>query len=341
MSKQIGIGFIGAGGNTRLRHLPGFAGIEGVRLVTVANRSIESSQAVAEAFDMESVSPDWKAVIEHPDVDAVCIGTWPYMHAEMTVSALRAGKHVLTEARMASNLSEARAMHAESMAHPDRVCQIVPSPFTLDFDKAIIGLLQAGTLGDLTEVFVDHSHGLYLDPDALMTWRQDPHYSGNNMLTMGIYHETVQRWLPDPCSVDHVSSGIVTKERIHWETGELSQVALPDFLHILGHLERGTVLNYHFSGVEPGPGRNAIKLVGTKATLVVDLFADELILSQGDEPGQPILVPAEDKPGWRVEADFIESIREGKPVELTSFADGVRYMEFTDAVYSRLPSLSC
>jgi hypothetical protein len=52
--------------------------------------------------------------------------------------------------------------------------------------------------------------------------------------------------------------------------------------------------------------------------------------------GQP-LAPLEPDPAragsWRVEADFVDSIRLGKPVALTSFADGVKYMEFTDAVW--------
>ena len=38
---KIKIGFIGAGGNTKLKHIPGFQKIEGVELVSVANRSIE------------------------------------------------------------------------------------------------------------------------------------------------------------------------------------------------------------------------------------------------------------------------------------------------------------
>jgi predicted dehydrogenase len=36
---------------------------------------------------------------------------------------------------------------------------------------------------------------------------------------------------------------------------------------------------------------------------------------------------------WEVEAQFVASIREGKPVTLTSFEDGVRYMEFTEAAW--------
>ena len=37
--------------------------------------------------------------------------------------------------------------------------------------------------------------------------------------------------------------------------------------------------------------------------------------------------------GWRVEADFVDSIRNGTPVQLTSFERGVRYMAVTDAVW--------
>jgi hypothetical protein len=37
--------------------------------------------------------------------------------------------------------------------------------------------------------------------------------------------------------------------------------------------------------------------------------------------------------GWRVEADFVESISHDEPVELTSFADGVSYMRLTEDVH--------
>ena len=43
---------------------------------------------------------DWRAVLDDPEIDAIVIGTWPNMHATLTKEALRAGKHVLCEARM-------------------------------------------------------------------------------------------------------------------------------------------------------------------------------------------------------------------------------------------------
>ena len=55
-------------------------------------------------------------------------------------------------------------------------------------------------------------------------------------------------------------------------------------------------------------------------------------LTAGRKEPVELTVPAELAGGWRVEADFIESIRDGTPVRYTDFASGVAYMEFTEAV---------
>ena len=132
--KPVRIGFVGAGGNTRVKHIPGFKAIPGVQLVSVANRSRASSQKVADEFGIPKVYDDWKALVRADDIDAVCIGTWPYMHCEITVAALEAGKHVLTEARMAMDTAQAKTMLAASRKRPDLVTQIVPGPPTLEVE---------------------------------------------------------------------------------------------------------------------------------------------------------------------------------------------------------------
>ena len=45
--EQIRVGLIGAGGNVRVRHIPGFQGVDDCEIVAVANRSIESGRAIA------------------------------------------------------------------------------------------------------------------------------------------------------------------------------------------------------------------------------------------------------------------------------------------------------
>ena len=128
IDQNIRIGIVGAGGNTKAKHIPGFQALENVDLVGVCNRTRASSEAVAREFEIPRVYDDWQQVVADPDIDAVMIGTWPYMHALVTLAALDAGKHVLCEARLAMNAREAHAMWAASRKHPHLVAQVVPSP---------------------------------------------------------------------------------------------------------------------------------------------------------------------------------------------------------------------
>ena len=76
--KPIRVGLIGAGGNMRNRHIPGFKKkIKSVELAAVANRSVASGRKIANAFGVEKVCKDWLEIIEDETIDAVCIGTWP------------------------------------------------------------------------------------------------------------------------------------------------------------------------------------------------------------------------------------------------------------------------
>ena len=108
----IRIGIVGAGANTKLRHIPGFQAIDGVEVVSVCNRSRESGRTVADQFNIPTVYDHWQELLEDESLNAVCIGTWPYMHRTLVLAALENDKHVVTEARMAMNAKEAQEMLA-------------------------------------------------------------------------------------------------------------------------------------------------------------------------------------------------------------------------------------
>ena len=330
---KLRIGFIGAGANTRKMHIPGFQKCEEVELSIVANRSLESAQAVAQREGIKRVAKDWRAVVEDPSIDAVCIGTWPNMHAEVTIAALEQGKHVLCEARMACNLAEARRMKAAADARPELIAQIVPAPFSLDFDATIRQMIRSGQLGQILEVRVVHTSAQSADPDAPMTWRQDQSLSGNNMLSMGIMHETVQRWVDDDPEWLLADAAIFQEQRSYAGGGESLPVKVPDSVSILGCFQQtGARLVYHFSGVESGRTRMEFRINGSKGALRFDAFRTALFFAKaGSEEEQEITLSAGTK-GWQVEADFVRSIRTGAPVNLTSFEQGVRYMAFTEMV---------
>ena len=97
MSEKIKIGVIGAGENTRKFHIPNFQKIEGVEVISVCNRSKESGQKVADEFSIQKVFTNWKDLVKDPDINAVCIGTWPYMHKTLVEAALNNCKHVMTD----------------------------------------------------------------------------------------------------------------------------------------------------------------------------------------------------------------------------------------------------
>src|SRR6476620_5400428 len=119
MAEKLRIGIIGAGGIVKSRHLPALRRIEGVEVVAVSNRSRDSGGAGAREWSIPEVTTDWRALVARDDLHAILIGTWPYTHAEMSIAALDAGKHVFCQARMARNAAEAREMARAAAAHPD------------------------------------------------------------------------------------------------------------------------------------------------------------------------------------------------------------------------------
>jgi predicted dehydrogenase len=336
--QKLRIGFIGAGGNTRQMHIPGFHKLENVELSVVANRTLASAEKVAKQEGIKRAVGSWQEVIADPSLDAVCIGTWPNMHAELTIAALEAGKHVLCEARMACNLEEAQCMETAAQAHPNLVAQIVPAPFSLDFDATIREMIAAGKLGNLLEVRVVHTGGQCASPDAPMTWRQDRSLSGNNVLTMGIMHETVQRWVVDEPAWVIADGAVFQPIRSYADSTKPVSVEVPDSLSILGRFQRsGARLVYHFSGVESGEPRVEFRVNGSMGALRFDALKKQLFFSvAGSSEESKISISRACSRGWQVEADFVKSIREHAPVELTSFEQGVRYMTFTEMVAQSL-----
>src|SRR5262249_37761986 len=279
----------------------------------------------------------WQDLIADPEIDAVMIGTWPYLHCPIVLEALKAGKHVLTEARMSMNAAEAHQMHNAAKAHPQLVTQIVPSPFGLRAHDVIRELLAAGYLGELREVHVTGFGASLADAAAPLSWRQDLALSGFNMLQLGILHETLLRWVPPPIRVLAQVHAFVPR-RIDPASGVLKAVGTPDSVQVLAALEGGARASYHISAATPFGQGMRIELYGTRGVLHYDLAQDRIFGlsgSSGRRDGSmndlvEIPIPSDLAQGWRVEEEFIDAIRLGKPVELTSFETGVAYMEFTE-----------
>ena len=332
MLGRLRIGLIGAGANTRVHHIPGFQAIDGVELVAVCNRSPESGHRVADEFGIGRVETDPEALFSDPEIDAICIGTWPYRHREYVVRALEAGKHVLTEARMAMDVAEAREMLEVARRHPRLVAQVVPGPFDLASWRTVQRLVRDGSLGTIREVHVSVLNGGAIDPSAPLHWREQRRYSGANVMTFGIYAEIVSRWLGPTRRVLADGATFMTN-RVDAESGRPMAIDVPDSLGVLATLESGARVAYRFSSIAhaPAPGGSGIAVYGSNGTLHWEP-GDRMQFAPVGGALQPLAPDPGTAGEWRVERDFVESIREGAPVILTRFEDGVRYMQITEAV---------
>ncbi len=336
-NETIRVGFIGAGANTALRHIPGFRAQEGVELAGVANRSLESSKTAADKYELGEAYPTWLDVVEDPKIDAICIGTWPYMHSTITLTAMDNGKHVLCEARMAMNASEARDMLAASMANPDLVTQIVPPPHLMSCERFLIELIADGFVGDIVNVNARITAGsAFPDSDTDTHWRHMRELSGNNVMTTGIWYENLMRLVGTASSVS-ANAQIVVPHRQGWD-GTRQQMTIPDQLDVIYSLSGGGSVNLSVTTVSgPFAPATEIWIFGTEGTIHIEVPGarqDPRVTGarRGDDAMSELVVPDDKRGNWRVEEEFINAIRGIEPVTRSNLTDSVKYMEFTDAV---------
>ena len=329
-SQGIRIGLIGAGKNTRDRHIPGFQKVEGLEIAAVANRSRASSQAVADQFNISGVYDNWQELLEDPSIDAVCIGTWPYMHRTLTLASLEAGKHVLCEARMATSAQEAQDMLDASRERPDLVTQIVPSPLTFKIDRLLQAKIAEGYIGDIIGVTVQSVGNTFMDQGGPMHWRNDRGLSGYNILNMGIWYEAMIRWVGRATKVTAMTKVTVNSRKD--ESNQTVDVTIPDHVGIIAELANGAMANMQFSAVTGLSSGNGVWIYGSEGTLHVDGALNVYGGQRGDDKLAEIPNSEEGRAYWRVEEEFCNAIRGQEQITRTPFEVGLHYMEFTEAI---------
>lgn len=328
--EAIRVGLIGAGGNVRNRHIPGFRKVKGLEIIGVVNRSLTSSHRVAEQFNIPRVYNTWQELLEDDEINAVCIGTWPYMHRPMTLAALAKGKHVLTEARMASTAQEARDMLAASRRRPHLVCQLTPTSTTYKIDKVLQRLIGEGFLGELLSVEVQALQNRFADLRGDLHWRHDWTLSGYNTLNIGASYESMMRWVGR-------GNRVIAMAKVHVPyrrdaNGALTSVSIPDHIDILYELANGAQVHMRMSATTGLSTGNQIWLYGTEGTIYIDQQQNIFAGRRGDAHLAALPNPAEQQAYYRVEEEFANAIRGTEQITMVPFETGVHYMEWTEAV---------
>jgi predicted dehydrogenase len=325
---KLRIGIVGAGTVVKTRHLPALKKISDVEVVAVCNSTYESSEQFCLAYAPEATPyGNWAELVADPEIDIVWIGTPPYLHATIAVSALEAGKHVFSQARMAMNLAEAEEMFAAAQRNPHLVTMVCPPPHGLRGSLFMQKLLAENYLGHPHHLRVQSFSDVYLDPDKPPHWRQRDELSGLNILTLGIYAEVVQRWF-----------GPIRDVFAHQKTIHLIrqgyEIRIPDLVVVLCKFENGMEGIMEFSGVACFEKLDFLQVFGSEGTITYD-FADDQIRGGrlGEKGVDRIQIPPGLEQSWSVEADFIAATRSPASIQpQPSFAQGLQYMRVVQAV---------
>ena len=95
------------------KHLDGISKIDGVEVVSLVSRNIDSTRAMAAKYGIAHATTDLAESLALPDVDAVILCTPTQMHAAQAIQCMAAGKHVQVEIPLADSLADAEAVLAK------------------------------------------------------------------------------------------------------------------------------------------------------------------------------------------------------------------------------------
>ncbi len=336
MAQKVRIGLIGAGNFSKMRMLPNFQRLADVELTMVANRSRASAEKVAAEFEIPAVADNWREVIESPTVDAVFIGTPPYVHHVMTLAAVEAGKHVLVQTRIATSAAEAREMHQkaeDARARGVRTMLVPPNPFSKG-RKFVKHLIDSGYLGKLRHAMGFNMSASFADPTApLSSGRNDPAlYGPYNAGQLALTYDAMAFWVGHATSlVAH--RGWFVPERPATPGGPMTKNVNPDEASVIADTTSGAiafnVLNWSIHFPE-----SRIELYGEEGTVIYRMRGDVIMAARaGDQALKELPIPPEHGSTWAVEAEFVRLIRGEIDEPSFTFGDGVKNMEYLEAAY--------
>src|SRR5207237_7955768 len=123
-------GSVGTANIVSTRHVPAHKKNPDAEIVAASHSAYKrSEQFCKEHCPTATPMANWADLLAVPDLDIIWIGTPPYMHSAVTISALEAGKHVFCQARMSMDLAEAEEMLATSKSFPELVTMLCPPPY--------------------------------------------------------------------------------------------------------------------------------------------------------------------------------------------------------------------
>jgi predicted dehydrogenase len=299
----VGTGF------ARQVHLPAYTMVDGIELAAVCDNRPGRARQVAEEFGADRWCDDFADVLAMTDVDVVDICTPPRLHAPMALGALSAGKAVICEKPMSSELAAATRM-AEAAAESGLAAAIDFQSRYITRYRYLRELIASGYLGEIRLVLVTAFGDYALDPNL------EPHYAtwasmaseGGGFLSSAMAHSLdLTQYI-----FGRVEAAAVMKQNVlsrkpalAWDfihddplsesspTSGLADVTGDDTAVMHGRLAGGGVVVAAGSWAVRNGGGTRIEAYGSDGTLAVD-SSGSIAAARGLDPLELLPVPS----GW-------------------------------------------
>jgi predicted dehydrogenase len=299
---MVGYAFMGAAHSQAWRNAPSFFDLPVMpRMAALGGRNRDAAAAVAARFGWQDVETDWRALIARDDVDLVDVCTPGDTHAEIAITALEAGKHVLCEKPLANTVEEAEAMAAAAeAARANGVRSMVG--FTYRRVPAIglaRRLVAGGRVGEIRHVRAQYLQDWITDPQAPLSWRLQKDKAGSGALgDIGAHIVDLTQYITGEQIVG-VSAMLETfvKERPLPESSsglsgvagtERGEVTVDDAATFLARFTGGALATFEATRFASGR-KNAIRIEinGSAGSLAFD-FEDMNVLQVYDHTEDPV-----------------------------------------------------
>ena len=194
-SKPVGYAVVGLGSIAEDAVLPAFRKSKKSRVVALVSHDIDRAKAMGKKFGVKDcyAYENYDRCLSQPGVDAVFIASVNGAHAEQTIRAAAAGKHVLCEKPMANSVADCHRMVEACRTNQVRL-MIAYRKYSEPGNVALKKLVTSGKLGRLRHIFSTYTE--IVDPVKARRWQLNPQLAGGgSLMDIGIYCVNTMRWL--------------------------------------------------------------------------------------------------------------------------------------------------
>lgn len=283
MSKtEVGVGIVGLGFVGEKAHVPSFRKIPGAKLVAVADVDFERAKKVAEKANVKAVYNNHQDLIADPNVNAVVVSVPTFLHPRLTIDAMRAGKHVLSEMPLAPTMSEAKEMVEESKKAGVILMPSLNFRFTPNFVK-VKSLIDKNTIGKPVAAFYREfiPASVLAEQWPANSWAWDDNKTGGGPgFTLSVWSIDLLRWL---------FGAEVVEVHSAWNEPVLQMLGGTKGYCSLSVLKfsNGVVATLQFSGlVRPTVGISKLEILGDNTNSLTATNNDSVTLCADDPDEQ-------------------------------------------------------